>query len=96
MKKFLVLSFMFAASVIALPTIAEAKSTAITTSAEPRIRGQIGQDRRGRWNNRRTRTETRTRIVRTRMGSFREVVRITYHPNGRTTERVISRTRVRR
>lgn len=87
---------MFAATVFALPSAAEAKTTAITTSADPQIRVQVGQNRRGRWNNRRARTVTRTRVVRTRFGAFREVVRITYHPNGRTTTRVISRTRIYR
>jgi microcystin degradation protein MlrC len=91
MRKLLVLSLMLVASVIAIPSV-EAKTTAVTAAAGPQIRVQIG----GRQRNRRVRTVTRTRIVRTRYGTFREVYRITYLPNGRTQTTVISRTRIRR
>lgn len=94
MRKFLVLSLMLLTSVIAIPSV-EAKTTSVTAAAGPQIRVQIGQNRRGRWN-RRVRTVTRTRIVRTRYGTFREVYRITYLPNGRTRTTVISRTRIYR
>lgn len=90
MRKLLVLTLMLAASVIAIPSV-EAKTTAVTAAAAPQIRVQIGQNRR-----RARRTVTRTRIVRTRYGTFREVYRITYLPNGRTRTTVISRTRIRR
>jgi hypothetical protein len=82
---------MLAASVIAIPSV-EAKTTAATMAAGPQIRVQIG----GRQRNRRVRTVTRTRIVRTRYGTFREVYRITYLPNGQTRTTVISRTRIYR
>ena len=82
---------MLVASVIAIPS-AEAKTTAVTAAAGPQIKVQIG----GRQRNRRIRTVTRTRIVRTGYGTFREVYRITYLPNGRTRTTVISRTRIRR
>jgi microcystin degradation protein MlrC len=91
MRKLLILSLMLVASVIAIPSV-EAKATAVTAAAGPQIRVQIG----GRQRNRRIRTETRTRIVRTRFGTFREVYRITYLPNGRTRTTVVSRTRIRR
>jgi len=91
MRKLLVLSLMLVASVIAIPSV-EAKTTAVTAAAGPQIRVQIG----GRQRNRRIRTVTKTRIVRTRFGTFREVYRITYLPNGRTRTTVISRTRIRR
>jgi hypothetical protein len=56
-------------------------------------------DRRdNRWNNRRNnrvRTVTQTRIVRQGFRTFRETLRITYLPNGRTTMQVINRVRIR-
>jgi len=82
---------MLVTSVIAIPSV-EAKTAAVTAAAGPQIRVQIG----GRQRNRRVRTVTRTRIVRTRYGTFREVYRIAYLPNGRTRTTVISRTRIRR
>jgi hypothetical protein len=91
MKKLLVLSLMLGSMVFAIPSI-EAKTTAMTGSPDPQIRVQIG----GRQRNRRVRTVTQTRVVRTRNGVFREVYRITYLPNGRTRTTVISRTRIRR
>ena len=51
--------------------------------------------RNNRWNNRRVRTVTQTRIVRQGFRTFRETLRITYLPNGRTRTQVISRTRIR-
>ena len=71
---------------------AEAK-TANAVTADPQIRVQIGPQRR---NNRRVRSVIRTRIVRRGNGTFRETYRITYLRNGRTTEQLISRVRVRR
>ena len=46
-------------------------------------------------NNRRVRTVTQTRIVRQGFRTFRETLRITYLPNGRTRSQIISRTRIR-
>lgn len=91
MKKLLVLSLMLGSMAFAVPSI-EAKTNASTMASDPQIRVQIG----GRQRNRRVRTVTRTRIVRTRYGAFREVYRITYLPNGRTRTQVISRTRINR
>lgn len=94
MKKLLITALMLGSAIIAVPT-AEAKATTTAITAEPQINVSLGPQRR-RWNNRRTRTVTRTRIVRTRYGTFREVVRTTYFANGTTRSRVISRTRIYR
>lgn len=85
---------MLGSAVFAVPS-AQAKTTTALNAAEPQINVMIGPQRR-RMNNRRVRTVTRTRILRTRYGTFREVYRITYLPNGRTRTQVISRTRIRR
>ena len=94
MKKLLIAALILGSAVFAVPS-AEAKTTSISSGSAPQINVQIGPQRR-RWNNRRVRTVTRTRIVRTRYGAFREVYRITYLPNGRTRTQVISRTRIYR
>jgi len=94
MKKLLITALMLGTAVFAVPSI-EAKTTAAASASAPQINVQIGRQRRAGWN-RRVRTVTRTRIVRTRYGAFREVYRITYLPNGRTRTQVISRTRIRR
>jgi hypothetical protein len=48
------------------------------------------------WRNRRgVRTVTQTRIIRQGFRTFRETIQIKYFPNGRTTTKVISRTRIR-
>ena len=52
-------------------------------------------DRRDRRNNRRGRTTTTTRIVREGRWRYRETIRTTYLPNGRTRTEVISRERIR-
>ena len=51
--------------------------------------------RNNRWNNRRVRTVTQTRIVRQGFRTFRETIRITYLPNGRTRTQIINRVRIR-
>lgn len=56
---------------------------------------QRNNQRNNRWNNRRVRTVTQTRIIRQGFRTFRETIRITYLPNGRTRTQVISRTRIR-
>lgn len=95
MKKLLITALMLGAAVFVVPSAAEAKNNGATVlTAGPQTSVSFVQQRRG-WN-RRPRTVTRTRIVRTRYGTFREVVRTTYFANGRTVTRVISRTRVYR
>jgi hypothetical protein len=93
MKKFLALAIVLGASVLFVPSIeAKTGSALALNSANPQINIRIGNQRR----NRRTRTETRTRIVRDGRWSYRETIRITYLANGRTRTQVISRTRLRR
>ncbi|MEK7854481.1 MAG: hypothetical protein AAB288_00200 [Acidobacteriota bacterium] len=92
MKKFLIFSAMLGAMAFAVPSV-EAKSTA-SASADPQIRVQIGPQRNRRVINRRVRTVTRTRITRIGRYRYRETIRVTYLPNGRTRTQVISRTRI--
>ena len=95
MKKFITLSLLIA-------SFAFTATFASAQSYNPQ-RGGYDQNRRGdqrdnRWNNRRNnrvRTVTQTRIVRQRNRVFRETIRITYLPNGRTRTQVISRVRIR-
>ena len=54
---------------------------------------RIQQDTR--YNRRGARIVTQTRIVRVGRQRFRETIQIRYQPNGRTTTRVLSRTRIR-
>ncbi len=93
MKKAIILSLMLGAAVIALPA-ADANAATTNSVNEPQVNVRIGQPRR-RWNNRRVRTVTRTRIVRVGFRTYRETYRIMYLPNGRTRTTVISRVRVR-
>jgi Ni/Co efflux regulator RcnB len=53
------------------------------------------RDWRNNRNNRAPRIVTQTRIVRQGFRTFRETVRTTYLPNGRTRTQVISRVRIR-
>ena len=93
MKKLLILPAMLGAMVFAVPS-AEAKSTTASASAEPQINVRIGQPRRGRMMNRRVRTVTTTRITRVGRTRYRETIRTTYLPNGRTRTQVVSRVRM--
>lgn len=95
MKKFLIFSAMLGSMAFAVTSV-EAKSTTLSASADPQIRVQIGSQRNRRMNNRRVRTVTQTRIVGFGRNRFRETIRITYLPNGRTRTQVISRTRIGR
>ena len=83
-----------ATGIFAVPSI-EAKAATVVVTADPQVRVVVGPQRRGRrWTNRR-RVVTRTRIVRSGFRTYRETIRTTYLPNGRTTTRVIRRVRVR-
>ncbi|HEY8559138.1 MAG TPA: hypothetical protein VIL74_01960 [Pyrinomonadaceae bacterium] len=99
MKKFLTLS-MLLASFAFTATFASAQSFAPQRDRYDRDRRDNRWDNRRdndrNWrSNRRVRTVTQTRIVRQGFRTFRETLRITYLPNGRTTTQVISRTRIR-
>jgi hypothetical protein len=74
---------------------AETKTTnELTANANaPQINIQVGQNRRNRRQVRRT--VTTTRVVRVGRQRFRETIRTTYLPNGRTRTQVISRVRTR-
>lgn len=80
---------MFGTLVFVVPS-AEAR-TAAAISADPQINVRIGQPRR-----RYRRVVTRTRITRVGAYRYRETIRITYLPNGRTRTQVISRVRMGR
>jgi len=89
MKKLLAMSLLVGAGMFALPSV---EANAATAAVEaPQIRVQIGGNNRRR-NVRRVVTSTRvTGFGRNR---YRETIRTTYLPNGRTRVQVISRTRV--
>lgn len=95
MKKVIVLSLMLAGSILVLPGT-EAKAASASAAGDPQIRVQIGQNRRNRrWRNTRVRrTVTTTRIRRIGRNRFRETIRVTYLPNGRTRTQIIRRQRL--
>lgn len=84
---------MFAGLVFAVPQTEAKAATASGITADPQIRVRIGPQAR-RWRNRRIRTVTTTRIVRRGFRTYRETIRTTYLPNGRTITQVIRRARV--
>jgi hypothetical protein len=89
MKKLITLS-------ILLVTFAFSATFASAQSYYPQNdRSWRTNQRNNRWNNRRVRTVTQTRIVRQGFRTFRETLHITYLPNGRTRTQIISRTRIR-
>ena len=90
MKKILTLSIL-SLSILASASLAEARTSNPANAAEPQVRVQIGQNRRGRP----VRVVTRTRTVRVGFRTYRETIQTRYLPNGRATTRVISRVRVR-
>lgn len=93
MKKIITLSLLLV-SFAFTATFASAQSW---NPQQDRYNQNRRDDRRDdrRWRNNRTRTVTQTRIVRQGWRTFRETIRITYLPNGRTRTQVISRTRIR-
>jgi hypothetical protein len=89
MKKLITLSLL-------LVTFAFSATFASAQSYYPQNdRNWRNNQRNNRWNNRRVRTVTQTRIVRQGFRTFRETLRITYLPNGRTRTQIISRVRIR-
>ncbi|HMT06983.1 MAG TPA: hypothetical protein PKA82_03185 [Pyrinomonadaceae bacterium] len=93
MKK-IILSAIIASTSLIIPAAAEAK-TSSSNSVDPQIRVRVGQPGR-RVGQRRARVVTQTRIVTIGRFRYREVVRVTYHPNGRVTRYVVSRQRIGR
>jgi hypothetical protein len=91
MKKLIISAIMLGSLVFAVP-LAEANAAPTSAgAADPQL--WRGQPRRARYG--RTYSVVRTRIVRRGWVRYRETYRITYHRNGRTTTRVISRVRIR-
>lgn len=96
MKKVLVFALMFGTLAFAIP-----QTYAAPAAPEPQWRDRDRRDNRyrnrryNRNRNNRTWTETRTRMVRSGNRMYRERLRITHYPNGRTRVQVISRTRIR-
>ncbi|MBX3298897.1 MAG: hypothetical protein KF736_05475 [Acidobacteria bacterium] len=102
MRKILVVGIIFGSSILGLGAAeAIAATPASAAAADPQIRVQIGPGgRKGRrWNrphmNRGARTYVTTRIVGNGRNRYRETIRVTVLPNGRTMTQVISRVRVR-
>jgi hypothetical protein len=97
MKKFLALSLLLGSAVLFVPSIEAKAATAEKTTSTIELNASAAPQwqRNRRWNNRRVRIVTRTRIVRTGYRTYREVVQYRYRPNGSVTVRVLSRTRVR-
>lgn len=91
--KILILSLVLGTLTAVVPAV-EAKTSsnaAPVAVAASQIKIKIGPQRR---RNRRMRTVTTTRITRVGRVRYRETVRTTYWPNGRTTSQVISRVRI--
>jgi hypothetical protein len=100
MKRTLIFALIFGTAVIALPAVetrAETGSTAVNLEQDWRYEQRRGRGRgRGRGNSYgRPRTYTTTRIVRRGWSTYRETIRVTRWPNGRTRSQVIRRVRIR-
>lgn len=96
MKKFLALSALVASiGFSALSTEAKTGDTNSSAVSANAASGQIRIQLGGRNRNRRVRTVTRTRIVRSGGRTYRETYQTTYRPNGRVVTRVINRVRIR-
>lgn len=93
MKK--LLGMVLALASIGFVTSSAEAATNAAPAAQVRTNMGMGQGRRGRWNNRRPRVITQTRIVQRGRHRFRETYQVTYLPNGRTITRLISRVRIR-
>ncbi|MEP6848983.1 MAG: hypothetical protein ABI999_09000 [Acidobacteriota bacterium] len=86
MKKVLLSMLMLGSIAFAVPA-AEAFAATPAISGGPQIKVQIGPQR----NRRRIHTETTTRITRVGRFRYRETIRTTYLPNGRTRTQVVTR-----
>ncbi|HEV8590724.1 MAG TPA: hypothetical protein VGQ55_01370 [Pyrinomonadaceae bacterium] len=94
MKIFFALFLVLGTASVVVPATeaktADSSFSAISGSASPQVPWN-----RGRGRNRRARVVTTTRITRFGFRVYRETVRITYFPNGRTTTQVVRRVRIR-
>ena len=88
MKKALFLSMILGGSIMLLPSVEVNAAAPSANVAAPQIRVEIGQ-------NRRIRTVTTTRVRRVGFRTYRETIRTTYLPNGRTRTVIVRRVQVR-
>ena len=94
MKKALVLSLMLGSSIVMLPSFEAKAATPAAVSGEPQVIVQTRRYRSRRWNNRRARTVTTTRVRWVAGRRIRETIRTTYLPNGTTRTQIIRRVRL--
>jgi len=94
MKKLIALAMISGTFAFTVPA-AETSTSANLAVGDPQIRIQIGRNR-NRNRDRRVRTVVTTRITHVGRYRYRETIRTTYLPNGRTRTQVISRVRVGR
>jgi uncharacterized membrane protein len=87
MKKLFIFALMIGSIAIVAPSV-EAKSSAATVAATSEASQMYRQRRRAR------RTVTTTRVRRVGRYRYRETIRVTYLPNGRTRTQVIRRVRL--
>jgi hypothetical protein len=108
MKKTLIIALMFGIGMVFVPA---AEANAAATAAITAEQYWESQPRRGRWDRRDNRRDRRyndrrwnrgrpysyvtTRIVRRWFRTYRETIRVTHLPNGRTHTQVIRRVRIR-
>lgn len=93
MKRTIIFALIFGTAVIALPAV-EAKAETGVTAVH--VEQDWRYQRRGRGNAYgRPRTYITTRIVRRGWARYRETIRVTRWPNGRTRSQVIRRVRIR-
>ena len=77
-----------------LAEISHENATVAASSVPQWQRDRYGRDRDDRWDRRRTRTVTRSRIVRYGRRLYRETYAVRYYPNGRVDTQLISRIRI--
>jgi hypothetical protein len=94
MKKAIVLSLMLGSSIVMLPSFEARAATPAAITDEPQVMVQTRRYRNRRWNNRRARTVTTTRVRWVGGRRIRETIRTTYLPNGRTRTQIIRRVRL--
>jgi len=95
MKKILGITFALLTLGFTVPAEAKAsenshENATVSASVSP----QWQRYRDGRYDRRRARTVTRSRIVRYGRRVYRETYAVTYFSNGRTDTRLLSRTRI--
>lgn len=98
MKKLLIISLILGTAIVFTPAVqANTTSSAAFVETEQSWRGEQrrGRGYNRRYNNRRISTYTTTRIVRSWGRLYRETIRVTRYPNGRTRTQVIRRVRIR-